>query len=314
MKHFANFRASSRASSAAEPAVLAAVSGPTSVNPRTLLIVLVVAVVIYVLSGLYQIDQQERGVVFRFGAVKNDVVMRGCTGIRVSSTRCRRERHACQLDQAPGFAADAGREHRRRHADGAVGDRQPASTSATKVRDPENSLENAAESALRHVVGSTQMDDVITEGRAAIAVEVGERLQDVPEPLRHRPLVSKANIDQSVPPKQVQDAFDDVQRAKEDQQARHQRSDRVSGEQSSGSARRCAEGDPAGRGVSRPGDGTRRRRSATVQQAAGRVQGREAGDARPTVHRRDGDGVVAHDEDPRRREGAKTCCTCPSIA
>src|SRR6185369_16994725 len=52
-------------------------SGPTSVNPRTLLIVLVVAVVIYVLSGLYQIDQQERGVVFRFGAVKNDVVMPG---------------------------------------------------------------------------------------------------------------------------------------------------------------------------------------------------------------------------------------------
>ena len=29
------------------------------------------------LPGLYQIDQQERGVVFRFGAVKDDVVMPG---------------------------------------------------------------------------------------------------------------------------------------------------------------------------------------------------------------------------------------------
>ncbi len=88
---------------------------------------------------------------------------------------------------------------------------------ATKVRDPESSLENAAESALRHVVGSTEMDNVITEGRAAIAVEVGERLQTYLNRYGTGILISKANIDQSVPPKQVQDAFDDVQRAKEDE-------------------------------------------------------------------------------------------------
>jgi len=87
----------------------------------------------------------------------------------------------------------------------------------TKVRDPEASLENAAESALRHVVGGTQMDNVITEGRAAIALEVAERLQTYLNRYGTGILVSKANIDQSVPPKQVQDAFDDVQRAKEDE-------------------------------------------------------------------------------------------------
>ena len=193
-------------------------SGPTSVNPRTLLIVLVVAAVIYVLSGLYQIDQQERGVVFRFGAVKQDVVMPGLHWYpRFIDIGADRQRDARQLDQAPGADADAGREHRRRHVDRAVGDRQ-SDRLGTKVRDPENSLENAAESALRHVVGSTQMDDVITEGRAAIAVEVGERLQTYSNRYGTGILVSKANIDQSVPPKQVQDAFDDVQRAKEDQQ------------------------------------------------------------------------------------------------
>ena len=61
------------------------------------------------------------------------------------------------------------------------------------------------------------MDNVITEGRAAIAVEVGERLQTYLNRYGTGILVSKANIDQSVPPKQVQDAFDDVQRAKEDE-------------------------------------------------------------------------------------------------
>ena len=193
-------------------------SGSASVNPRTLLIVLLVAVVIYVLSGLYQIDQQERGVVFRFGAVKDEVVMPGLhwyprfidTVETVNVTRVNSIKHqALMLTQDENIV------------DVTLTVQWVIDNPidfATKVRDPENSLENAAESALRHVVGSTQMDDVITEGRAAIAVEVGERLQTYLNRYGTGILVSKANIDQSVPPKQVQDAFDDVQRAKEDQQ------------------------------------------------------------------------------------------------
>jgi membrane protease subunit HflK len=193
-------------------------SGSTSVNPRTLLIMLLVAVVIYVLSGLYQIDQQERGVVFRFGAVKSDVVMPGLhwfprfidkvqtvnvtnvNSIKHQALMLTQDENIVDVTLTVQWVID-----------------KPIDF-ATKVRDPENSLENAAESALRHVVGSTRMDDVITEGRAAIAVEVGQRLQTYMNRYGTGILVSKANIDQSVPPKQVQDAFDDVQRAKEDQQ------------------------------------------------------------------------------------------------
>lgn len=193
-------------------------SGSTSVNPRTLLFVLLGVVVVYTLSGLYQIDQQERGVVFRFGAVKSDVVMPGLhwyprfidTVQPVNVTRVNSIKH-----QALMLTKDENIVDVTLTVQWVIDN--PIDF-ATKVRDPESSLENAAESALRHVVGSTEMDDVITEGRAAIAIEVGERLQTYLNRYGTGILVSKANIDQSVPPKQVQDAFDDVQRAKEDQQ------------------------------------------------------------------------------------------------
>ena len=45
------------------------------------------------------------------------------------------------------------------------------------VDQPEISLQQATESALRHVVGSTEMDQVLTEGRELMASEIKERLQ-----------------------------------------------------------------------------------------------------------------------------------------
>ena len=45
------------------------------------------------------------------------------------------------------------------------------------VRNPERSLAQATDSALRHVVGSTEMHEVLTEGRAKIAIDVEGRLR-----------------------------------------------------------------------------------------------------------------------------------------
>ena len=159
-------------------------AGSTSVNPRTLLFVLLGAVVVYTLSGLYQIDQQERGVVFRFGAVKSDVVMPGLhwyprfidTVQPVNVTRVNSIKHQALMLTKDENIVDVTLTVQY-VIDNPI-------DFATKVRDPESSLENAAESALRHVVGSTEMDNVITEGRAAIAVEVGERFSGLPEAVR----------------------------------------------------------------------------------------------------------------------------------
>ena len=85
-----------------------------------------------------------------------------------------------------------------------------------KVRNPEHSLEQAMESALRHVVGGSSMDDVITAGREKMAIDVKQRLQSYIDNYQTGILVSEVNIRESRAPAQVQDAFDDVTRAKED--------------------------------------------------------------------------------------------------
>jgi len=86
------------------------------------------------------------------------------------------------------------------------------------TKNPEMSLQQASYSALRHVVGSTVMHEVLTEGRSRIAVEVEERLQSYLDAYTTGINVQKVNIEDTNPPKEVQWAFDDVIKAREDEE------------------------------------------------------------------------------------------------
>ena len=86
-----------------------------------------------------------------------------------------------------------------------------------KVEDPETSLRHATESALRHVVGSTPMHDVLTEGREQMGVATTERLQRYLDAYQTGITVVQVNIESAQAPAEVQDAFDDVIRAREDE-------------------------------------------------------------------------------------------------
>ncbi len=83
---------------------------------------------------------------------------------------------------------------------------------------PELSLQHATESALRHVVGSTAMDQVLTEGREVLAVDVKERLQRFLDTYRTGITVTQVNVQNAQAPREVQESFDDVIRAREDEQ------------------------------------------------------------------------------------------------
>ncbi len=86
------------------------------------------------------------------------------------------------------------------------------------VDQPEISLQHATDSALRHVVGSTSMDQVLTEGREQMAGEVKERLQRFLDTYKTGITVTQVNIQSAAAPREVQEAFDDVIRAREDEQ------------------------------------------------------------------------------------------------
>lgn len=87
-----------------------------------------------------------------------------------------------------------------------------------EVRSPEISLDHAAESALRHAIGSAELHQVLTEGRAEISVEIQARTQNYLDAYQTGIMITTVNIEDAQPPQQVQAAFDDVIRAKEDEQ------------------------------------------------------------------------------------------------
>ena len=86
------------------------------------------------------------------------------------------------------------------------------------VKDPEGSLRNDIESALRHVVGDNTLDQTLTVGRENIAQEVQTRLQSYLDIYQTGLLVQQVNIEKTDPPAAVKNAFDDVVAAREDKE------------------------------------------------------------------------------------------------
>ncbi len=86
------------------------------------------------------------------------------------------------------------------------------------VKGPENSLKQALDSALRHVVGDFTLDQTLTVGRENIAQRVQERMQAYLNIYSTGLLVQQVNIEKTDPPSAVKDAFDDVVAAREDKE------------------------------------------------------------------------------------------------
>lgn len=175
------------------------------------------ALLVWGLMGFYQIDEQERGVVLRFGKYHetvqpglqwnppliDEVIKVNTTRVRAASfreTMLTQDENIVEVSLSVQYVID------------------DPNRFVLNVREPERSLQHAAESAIRHVVGGSKMDLVLTEGRAQIALDVRERLQQYLDMYETGIRVSKVNVDESKPPSQVQAAFDDVIKAREDEE------------------------------------------------------------------------------------------------
>ncbi|MCY4143118.1 MAG: FtsH protease activity modulator HflK [Gammaproteobacteria bacterium] len=187
------------------------------ISPMLILLLVGVLVVVWFAFGWYQVDAQERGVVFRFGKVQEATKGPGLNWNppivdkveKVNITRVHSSQH--QQDM---LTEDENIVKVNLVVQYVVED--PISN-LIHIRDPELSLEHATESALRHVVGSSNMDAVITEGRELLGDDVQARLQTYLDRYLTGIRVREVNIDSVGPPEEVQEAFDDVQKSKEDQ-------------------------------------------------------------------------------------------------
>ena len=87
-----------------------------------------------------------------------------------------------------------------------------------RVRDPDITLRQATESAIREVVGRNIMDFVLTDGRAVVAERVRELTQESLDLYETGLQVTSVNMQKAQPPDQVQDAFSDAVKAREDEE------------------------------------------------------------------------------------------------
>jgi membrane protease subunit HflK len=177
----------------------------------------VVLLVFFGAFGIYKVDEQERAVVLRFGhfletktpglrwnaPLIDEVNVVNVTRVRTHTSQgvmLTEDENIVDVTLAIQYVISNPRDF------------------LLKVREPEVTLTHATDSAIRHVVGSGEMNAAISEGREALGGDVQQRLQKYMDSYTAGLRVVKVNIENSQPPSQVQAAFDDVIKAREDEQ------------------------------------------------------------------------------------------------
>ncbi|HEY9198032.1 MAG TPA: FtsH protease activity modulator HflK [Gammaproteobacteria bacterium] len=90
------------------------------------------------------------------------------------------------------------------------------------VRNPDETLKQATESAIREVIGKSKMDFVLTEGRSEVAVQAKALIQSTLDQYETGLLVTTVNLQDAQPPEEVQGAFVDAIKAREDEDRQKQ--------------------------------------------------------------------------------------------
>ncbi len=93
------------------------------------------------------------------------------------------------------------------------------------VQNPDDTLHHAAESALREVVGNSKMDDVLTSGRDVVAQNTKVSTQEILNRYKTGLMVRSINMQNAQPPEEVQGAFADVIKAREDEERSKNKAD-----------------------------------------------------------------------------------------
>jgi len=179
--------------------------------------ILVAILVVYGLFGIYQVNEQEQAVVLRLGVYSdtknaglhwNPPLIDQVTKVNVTKVRSHSAKGEMLTEDLNIVEVNLSVQYR-------IADTK---NFVLNVRDPERSLAQATDSALRHVIGSTEMHEVLTEGRAQIAIDVEVRLQQYLDSYGTGIVVDKVNVQETNPPREVQAAFDDVNKAREDEE------------------------------------------------------------------------------------------------
>lgn len=183
-----------------------------------ILIAIAALIIVWLLSGIYIVDEGKRGVETRFGA-KTNVTMPGphwrlpwpidaVEQVDVEGIRTTNHNSQMLTEDENIVALSLVVQYNVKNAQDYV----------FEVRDPDITLKQTAETAIREVVGRNTMDFIITEGRAEIASDTKRIMQEILDSYNTGLNVVQLNLNEAQPPEEVQDAFADAIKAREDEQ------------------------------------------------------------------------------------------------
>jgi modulator of FtsH protease HflK len=192
-------------------------------------------IVIWGLTGIYRVQPDEQGVVLRFGAYTR-IEQPGLhyhapypieSVFRPKVTRVNRIEVGYRT-------VDDGRRNERDVADESLmltGDEniididfsvfwviKDAGEYLFKIRDPAGTVKKAAESAMREVIGRTELQPALTEARQQIERQTRDLLQQMLDEYQSGIEITQVQLQRADPPSPVIDAFNDVQRARSDRE------------------------------------------------------------------------------------------------
>jgi len=194
-------------------------------------IIMVVAVAAWGLAGFYIVDPAEEAVVLRFGEYRT-TTGQGLHWAPYFVDRVEKINVQQIRNQEIGFRSSGGSQSSVAHESLMLTEDEniidikfsiqyrvnDARFYLFNVLDPELTLRQATESAVREVVGRSGMDFVITAGRDVVAAETETLIQEILDRYNAGLNVTSVNMQDAQPPAQVQDAFFDAVKAREDQE------------------------------------------------------------------------------------------------
>ena len=179
-------------------------------------LVLGVAFVLWALSGIFIVDPAEQAVILRFGRYVQTVGPGPHWIPRMISSKM-----IVNVDRVSDYSYSAQMLTKDENLVSValavqyrIGDLQEY---LFNVADPEESLQQATSSALRQVVGSTTLDQIITEGREAWGNSVHDALVQILAAYKIGIVIVNVSPQPARAPESVQDAFDDAIKAQEDE-------------------------------------------------------------------------------------------------
>jgi membrane protease subunit HflK len=193
-------------------------NGPHAPGTAGIGVIVAVALLFWLATGIYIVEPAERGVELRFGAYSETtepgphwhipfpvesverVNVDQISSFRHKATMLTRDENIVDVELTVQFRI------------------QDAADYMFQDTNPEKTIRDAIETSVREIIGKSNLDFILTEGRSAIADRIKTAAQGLIDDYKTGLVITSVNTQPAKPPEQVKSAFDDAIKAREDKE------------------------------------------------------------------------------------------------